>query len=223
MQEKKGPRPQNRWEELSELSEVLAGCASPTCVRANVDREKGWCVMDDYKMPPYNMHVIVPLGLGPEGAEIAVEVILRTLVEETDGEYRTTDLGTMPGPAIRGCCFGLPKGKVRAQTHEWIRENLADFKERWVPDDLLLELMDMWERWHLNDSRIGTEAQMALVGRLTYFEEHAEHKAALEAAGLWVDRGYEYASGRLVIELNEATAVKLIDLVDRMCEFSEKS
>jgi len=64
-----------------------------------------------------------------------------------------------------------------------------------LPDDEKLQrVIEVWNRWHLNDLMPGTRAQMEVASGLPYIEA----LRVLDKAGLRVDRGYEYGSEWLV-------------------------
>lgn len=69
------------------------------------------------------------------------------------------------------------------------------------------EIVQVWDRWHLNDMRAGTPAQMAVIRQHElefpgYPTSHYDWACQLlEANGLLVDNGYAYGSAWLKEEL----------------------
>ncbi len=69
---------------------------------------------------------------------------------------------------------------------------IVDYAPGWNPETVT-RFREVWDRWHLNDMRAGSPAQMAhlrahpVEDRLHYFETARE---SLRAAGLQPDRGY---------------------------------
>lgn len=65
--------------------------------------------------------------------------------------------------------------------------------------ELLIRFLDIWDRWHLNDTQAGTPAQMEYLRNnpvvWRYPESHYEKALeALTAAGLNPDNGYVYGT-----------------------------
>jgi hypothetical protein len=90
---------------------------------------------------------------------------------------------------------------------------ISDVRKIWSDDPRVSELCDLWERWHLNDLRAGTRAQMDAVSKMGKCPSSTEWFSwvckNLESQGLLVDRGYSFGQEWL-FERIPATVVKRI-------------
>jgi len=175
-----------------------------------------------YQGPPYDYHAIVPLGLDPVGNEMALEVVLKTYGDDAT-QLHTTEMAPHRGPWTRACFVALTKGEVEVlgkPTNQdpvawvaWIRETVQTWRELWVTQEWLEDMLQAWERWHLNDLKPGTEAQMEAVERFE-LDSNTEAtleavRAHLEAEGLLVDRGCEF--GAAVFDHGPGFLLRVLD------------
>ena len=158
-----------------------------------------------YLGPPYDYHEIVPIGLDPAGREVALEFVLVTVDPDDNPPSKTTELKPWDESVTRLTVLGLLKtdraeevsGAAIIPSAYWLRANAGRFKKLWVAGTWLDEVLDVWEKYSLNDSHAGTEAQMDAVA--DYLRRHpkssyGDHCAELERQGLYIDHGFEYAS-----------------------------
>lgn len=118
-------------------------------------------------------------------------VFARAVVDH-DGQLHITGV---EGPKRNGDCWGSC-GQIEMDWRErgWTTKG-ADFN-----DEQLAEFMAIWDRWHLNHMRAGSQAQMDWLREhpitVTYPESHYDKACeALAAAGLHPDAdGYRYGS-----------------------------
>jgi len=205
-----------------------------TCLCGDTDCPSCGTAQGTHRGPPYDYHQVIPLGLDPGGNEVALEVVLKTYGDEKTKLF-TTEMEPHRGPWTRACFVALTKGEVEvlgkptnqdaAAWVAWIRETVDTWPNLLVSREWRDAMLQFWERWHLNDLKPGTEAQMEAVGR---FEPDPnteatleEVRAHLEAEGLLVDRGCEfgaavfgYGPGFLVRVLDKTTADAIIDLAE---------
>jgi hypothetical protein len=92
------------------------------------------------------------------------------------------------------------------------------FAPGWT-DDKWLDLLDVWNRWHMNDMKAGTAAQEEWLRQnpvdATYPKSHyTEASKALTDAGLNPDNGYMYGSKWLSEEIPEETIAFIVSLPD---------
>lgn len=180
--------------------------------------------------PPYDYHRIIPLGLDQGGNEVALEVILKTY---DTPDMKTTTCAVHQGPWTRACFVALVKGDVpvlgrprnqdAADWVDWIKQTFYGWRERWVKWNWMVDMLQAWEDWHLNDLRLGTEDQeKALAG---FRESNAtatleETKDYLKTKGLLVDRAHEYGGALfdympwLLRVLDKKAADAIIDLAE---------
>lgn len=114
------------------------------------------------------------------------------------------------GPTISGNCRGAC-GQI--DSHDW---HIKDYAPGWSKE-VEGQFRAVWKKWHLNDMKSGTPAQMA------YLEEHPitdrfdHYTAACQAlteAGLNPDNGYEYGSAWLRVDVPEEVLEFLCSLPD---------
>jgi hypothetical protein len=120
-------------------------------------------------------------------------VFARAVVDH-DGQLHITGV---EGPKRNGDCWGSC-GQIdmgwRDDPARWTTKG-ANFN-----DEQLAEFMAIWDRWHLNHMRAGSQAQMDRLREhpitVTYPESHYDKACeALAAAGLHPDAdGYRYGS-----------------------------
>lgn len=85
--------------------------------------------------------------------------------------------------------------------------------------ELVSKFAQVWERWHLNDMRAGTPAQMQFLRENPVDAKYPESyydvaSAALKAAGLNPDNGYEFGSAWLKEEVPAEVLEFLASLPD---------
>lgn len=78
---------------------------------------------------------------------------------------------------------------------------------------MLGRLIEIWNRYHLNDMNAGTEKQMkALRGKKFSYEDALEY---LESINLKVDDGYEYGTAWLFEEIPSSVLKEIEEIIDK--------
>jgi len=95
-----------------------------------------------------------------------------------------------------------------------IKEDLEKFKS----PKLLTEILNVWDRWHLNDLQAGTKTQTEYLNDLikdgwTWSYDKACNE--LTKAELYEDRGYKYGTKWLVEQLHKEEIDKIIELFEK--------
>jgi hypothetical protein len=105
------------------------------------------------------------------------------------------------GPMSNGDCLGSC-GQIDMTLSN---DNRLDWKfnNEWN-DEMMTKLLEIWERWHLNDMKAGTPKQEAFIREWKKENRYDYTKAcdALAKAGLlYVEHGYKYGSAWLTEEV----------------------
>ena len=103
--------------------------------------------------------------------------------------------------AISGNVWNIKKtdiimgGQINEEIREWLKKDR--FKELYISKKKLLKILDIWDRWHLNDLHAGTKKQEEAVkewrkkNKISGWAYEREVKY-LKSIGLYEDRGYKY-------------------------------
>lgn len=209
-----------------------------TCFCGDTECSSCGTAQGTYKGPPYDYQAVVPIGRDPDGRQVAVEFVLRTYGNPED-ERLTTELKPYRGIYTRACFVVTveqhPQGAdvpVQWEILEWLRKTLPTWQNLWVTRDWIDALLEYWDRYHLNDAKAGTEAQLQVVADMSRVVRNPTPTAILkllENRGLLVDRGYEYGSawlehgpGWLIRPLDQATTDEIIYLAEEGFAQSER-
>ena len=118
------------------------------------------------------------------------------------------------GPTPSGNCIG---GCGQIGMHLRNEQHEIQLAPGWTRD-MLARFFDVWERWHLNDMKAGTPAQMAELEKHTFKHEYGSHYdwacKLLEEAGLNPDKGYRYGTAWLREDVPEDVIAFLQSLPD---------
>jgi hypothetical protein len=102
--------------------------------------------------------------------------------------------------------YGFRDGECGGQCVDEIRKIWGHIPE-------VAELCDLWNRWHLNDIRAGTKAQMEFIRKLGKCPVSSDWYtwacSSLKVNNLLIDQGYTFGNAWL-FELIPATVVKRI-------------
>ena len=158
-----------------------------------------------YKVEPYHSRKIL-IGIDAEGNRVSVEIEAEFLGEDT--ELRTTtELKDFQGPYVRLCFHGVahdPENEIdvyAGQMRAGIEKYVDAFQKLFVTKEWVNSFLEYWHRYHQNDLKSGTEAQIAFVEQTAKRWPKRTHEfycAMLRKKGLLVDRGFLYGSGRLL-------------------------
>lgn len=107
-----------------------------------------------------------------------------------DGENGNLSICGVEGPTKNGDAYGSC-GQIVDTLHN---PELTP-SDQWDAQSVA-QLADIWERWHLNDMRAGTPAQMEIIRKLVKttradYDEQCQHLASVD---LLIDNGYRYGS-----------------------------
>ena len=118
-----------------------------------------------------------------------------------------------PALAISGNWCGMA-----GQIHADIRENMhrvAMWHDGWTAEKLS-KLLEVWERWHLNDKCAGTPEQREIIknaekqrGSRLYYEQACRE---LQICGMYKHNGYVYGTDWLYEELPEDVVAFIMSL-----------
>jgi len=169
------------------------------------------------------------IGKDPDGCNVTLNVEIK----KHTGEPWKKSIDLQPAPAhlvlsMQGS-GRRPNAKdidYGGQCQDSIRDMLPRFKSLAMPKDLIIEALDIWDRWHLNDMKAASNRQSAHLKR---FEDHVgpvrweEMKRAagdwyslckliLEKAGLLEDRGYIFGHAWLVEEMPRGIMERVRDV-----------
>lgn len=83
------------------------------------------------------------------------------------------------------------------QIQDEIRENVDKYKFLAIPKEKIIKILELWDRWHLNDLHAGTRKQEALLKK-SKIHDYTERCNFLTSNDFQIDRGYMYGSAWLV-------------------------
>ena len=154
----------------------------------------------------------IRVGTDADGCIVTIEVELR-LKAKTDSNGMTTDLEPAPKhyttlsisgegklPHTRDCAYC-------GQIQDTIREELSRGMKLAIDRKKLLRILEIWDKWQLNDVTAGTEKQEKALK-----EHYAKNKrrcsyedacALLKRKDLYDERGYTYGTSWLLNVLPE--------------------
>ena len=119
-------------------------------------------------------------------------------------------------------CTGSWEGGGQCQ--DTIRELIRDAKrieyEGEATHSTLLEILDVWDRWHLNDMHAGTREQELAIKEWQAAGnkyDFTEAQVMLVRKNLHPHRGYSYGSAWLLEPLPPETEVRIVALFDLFC------
>ena len=113
-------------------------------------------------------------------------------LKEVDKQIVLSIYGRVHYPRKLSC---ITVGQISKNIWYWAINDL--FKEYRIDKSTLFSILDIWDRWHLNNLRAGTRGQNVLVKyyirRVGYYK-YEEVCKFLESKGLLYDRGHKYGS-----------------------------
>ena len=102
-------------------------------------------------------------------------------------------------------------------------EDMKDwkFEKDWTPA-MMVELLEVWDRWHLNDMKAGTPKQEEFIREWKKSNKYDYNSVckALEEAGLYIDNEYRYGSKWLTEEIPEEVIKWLFELPDNKANYA---
>lgn len=187
--------------------------------------------------PRYNQGACVVIGKNPNGYEVTLEFTIKT--HGQDGDMRTTTEGEpYTGPFVRFCVIGTTQDPEMGvdkiwsgQIQERIWEELDRYQELYVSRKWLERILELWGRYHMNDMKAGTEAQLEIVasadkrrdqwhGCLEDWTVHRFYCEVLKTCGLYYDRGHEYGGRDFLRVIPEEDLDEILTLVEEGAEES---
>lgn len=160
----------------------------------------------------------IVLGKTADGDVMTVEIALRPLTErprQTVDHKWVTHEG---GKELSICGTLYRKGVKTDAAILSAGQNLDDvltltqWQNPWTPDELV-ELHDIWKRWHLNDMRAGCEHQTKIVYESSRYGRRVNINGTTEANECPV--GYKYGSAWLYEPLPD-------DVIERIHVFQRR-
>lgn len=142
------------------------------------------------------------IGVDPNGNKVTLVAMLnkgkKGLVFSISGEGRR--------PRARD-------SEYCGQIQDIIREELPNYKEFFMRKEDIIEVLDIWDRWHLNDMRAGTPKQEKALRQKPEIVEYTERCEYLKKLGIYEDNGYKYGHGWLYEPLPIEVIVKIVRLL----------
>jgi hypothetical protein len=100
------------------------------------------------------------------------------------------------GPMSNGDCKGSCGQIIGSLRND--DPSVWSFNEGWTPE-MMQKLLEVWDCWHLNDMKAGTQKQDAFIRewKKTNRYDYTAACEALKEAGLYEDNGYKYGHSLL--------------------------
>lgn len=150
---------------------------------------------------------VLRLGVDPYGYSVYLEVA----IEKETGKRLTVDLEEITEwetLSMSGYAQYRPQQDYNycGQINDMIREELMKWRRVFYPVKIVMDLLDIWDKWHLNDLHAGTRAQEEAIkeaeGQTDKGLDYEQRRELLRSKGLLLDRGYEYGTAWLVEPLH---------------------
>ena len=158
------------------------------------------------------------------GYKRSLKVDIEIEIRRSEWKGKTIDLENVSEKnvlAITGDVWNVKQsdvimcGQIQNEIRRWINEN--KFKELYIDKDKLLKILEIWDRWHLNDLHAGTRRQRETIkewrkkNNITgyAFDKEVEY---LKSIGLYEDNGYRYGSAWLY----EPLPSEVIEFVEKL-------
>lgn len=154
----------------------------------------------------YNKKLYV--GVKNTGKKMYIDLTIRQ-----EAETRTAQTTTLkPITAYKTLSMCGTGGQNREETAD-----INSYKELFITAADLNTIIQIWDKWHLNDMNAGTEKQTAFIK-----EWEKDHKydytavcEALKEAGIYEDNGYKYGHAWLVKLLPEEVITEVISIFEK--------
>ena len=185
----------------------------------------------------YNQGARVVIGKNPAGYEVTLEFTIKTYGQ--DGDMRTTtEPRPYTGPFVRFCVIGTTQDPAvgvaktfSGQIQGRIRGELDRYQVLYVSRKWLDRILELWDQYHMNDMKAGTEAQLYIVdsadkrrnqwhGCLEEWSVHRFYCEVLKVCGLYVDQGYEYAGRDYLRVISDKDLDEILNLIEEGAEES---
>jgi hypothetical protein len=95
--------------------------------------------------------------------------------------------------------------------------DISKYTELFISKDDLKAIIEIWEKWHLNDMKAGTVKQQAFIDEWIKTNRYNYTAAceALKAAGLYIDNDYQYGHEWLVDPLPEDVITEITGVFEK--------
>ena len=180
--------------------------------------------------PSYNHGARVVIGLDPDGYEVILDFEIKTLGEVGDVRVQTVaDREYWVGPYVRLCVTGSTNDLVfggrsyAGQIQGVIRADLDRYRELFVSRKWIERVLEIWDRYHMNDKKAGTDVQTDFireVDRRWRKASHEFHCEMLKRHWLYSDCGHEYGSREFLRVIPDDVLDEILDLVEEGAEAS---
>ncbi len=147
-------------------------------------------------------------GITNKGKKMYVEL---TINQEADTRAaQTTTL--KPITAYKSLSMVGTSGQNREETAD-----IKNYKELFITEQDLKTITDIWQKWHLNDTKAGTVKQQAFIDewKKNNSYDYTAVCEALKEAGLYEDNGYKYGHSWLVNPLPEEIIKEITDIFEK--------
>jgi len=147
-------------------------------------------------------------GINNTGKKMYIEL---TINQEADTRTaQTTTLESITNYKTLSMCG--TGGQNREETAD-----INNYKQLFVSESDLNTITEVWQRWHLNDLKAGTERQQAFINKWTkdHKYEYTAICEALKQAELYEDNGYKYGYSWLVDPLPENVITNIISIFEK--------
>jgi len=147
-------------------------------------------------------------GISNKSKKMYVELTINQ--ESETREKQTTTLETIT--AYKSLSITGTNGQNREETAD-----INNYKELFVSQEDLQTIINIWEKWHLNDLKAGTEKQQAFIKEWEQNNKY-EYSAVCEAlkkAELYEDNNYKYGHAWLVNPLPEEVITEITSIFEK--------
>lgn len=147
------------------------------------------------------------IGIDPNGYTVYVTLELR----DENRERMTVDHKAISGYrvlSITGHAQYRPHqdSVYCGQIQDTIRQTLANFRRLYIPKEKILQILDIWDKWHLNDMQAGCTHMERPKKGLEWDTKEWERLSSQ------CPKGYEYGTAWLVRELPQ----DIVDTVNKL-------
>ncbi|MCK5639870.1 MAG: hypothetical protein KAJ19_03705 [Gammaproteobacteria bacterium] len=158
-------------------------------------------------MSEYKDTLIV--GLDPDGFRVTLTLTLK----EKEKTQKVNDMLITSKPGITLSICGDSK-HYGGQIHDTIKSEFPDYKRHDVKYKRIARIIQIWERWHLNDLTAGTVMQEDAIRewKRTNDYEYGAACAFLKDIGLYEVKGYKYGTAWLFEKIPDEIITEIKEL-----------
>jgi len=160
---------------------------------------------------------IIRIGLDENSFSVHLELDIKTNVKNCRDWDNLSEIINPKVLTISGFTQWRPYTDHRqgGQMQDSIRSELNRYKKLFIPKPAILKILDIWDKWHLNDLHAGTKAQTAIIEKVKAKQGGRQIDydwccGMLRQYNMYEDRGYKYGHGWLC-EVLPQEVIKLIN------------